>query len=60
MHLSLNIDPDIVALMREEIATGERAVSTAIREAGTALPFAGRDPTSTRGLTGRGRWDREP
>ncbi len=50
MHLSLNIDPDIVALMREEIATGERAVSTAIREAGTQLKTAWRGQITGAGL----------
>jgi hypothetical protein len=50
MHLSLNIDPDIVALLREEIATGERAVSTAIREAGTQLKTAWRGQITDAGL----------
>ena len=50
MHLSLNIDPDIVALMLEEIAAGERAVSTAIREAGTRLKSAWRGQITGAGL----------
>jgi hypothetical protein len=50
MHLRLNIDPDIVALMREEIATGERAVSTAIREASTRLKSAWRGQITGAGL----------
>jgi hypothetical protein len=50
MHLSLNIDPDIVALMREEIAAGERAVSKAIREAGTGLKSAWRGQITGAGL----------
>jgi hypothetical protein len=50
MHLSLNIDPDIVALMREEIATGEHAVSTAIREASTRLKSAWRGQITGAGL----------
>ena len=50
MHLSLNIDPDIVALLREEIAAGERAVSTAIREAGTRLKSAWRGQITGAGL----------
>ena len=50
MHLSLNIDPDTVALMREEIATGERAVSTAIREASTRLKSAWRGQITGAGL----------
>jgi hypothetical protein len=50
MHLRLNIDPDIVALMREEIAAGERAVSKAIREAGTGLKSAWRGQITGAGL----------
>jgi hypothetical protein len=50
MHLRLNIDPDIVALMREEIDAGERAVSTAIREAGTRLKSAWRGQITGAGL----------
>ena len=50
MHLRLNIDPDIVALMREEIAAGERAVSTAIREAGAGLKSAWRGQITGAGL----------
>ncbi|MFM7656693.1 MAG: DUF6441 family protein [Paracoccaceae bacterium] len=53
MHLSLNIDPDIVAFLREEIATGERAVSTAIREAGTRLKSAWRGQITGAGLGSR-------
>ena len=40
MKLKLDIDPDIVAMMAAEIAAGERAVSAAIREAGTAMKTA--------------------
>jgi hypothetical protein len=50
MHLRLNIDPDIVALMREEIDAGERAVSKAIREAGTGLKSAWRGQITGAGL----------
>jgi hypothetical protein len=50
MHLSLNIDPGIVALLREEIATGEHAVSTAIREASTRLKSAWRGQITGAGL----------
>ena len=53
MHLRLNIDPDIVALMREEIAAGERAVSTAIREAGAGLKSAWRGQITGAGLGAR-------
>ena len=41
MKLKLDIDPDIVAMMAAEVAAGERAVSAAIREAGTGLKAAG-------------------
>jgi hypothetical protein len=40
MKLKLNIDPDLVALMAEQIAAGERAVTAAMREAGTGLKGA--------------------
>lgn len=37
MKLKIAFDPDIVALMQAEIAAGEKAVSAAMREAGTSL-----------------------
>lgn len=37
MRLKLDIDPDLVAMMAAEIKAGEKAVSAAIREAGTGL-----------------------
>ena len=37
MKLKLAIDPDIVALMAAEVAAGERAVTAAMRQAGTGL-----------------------
>ncbi len=37
MKLKLNIDPDLVAMMAAEIKAGEKAVSAAMREAGTGL-----------------------
>ena len=42
MKLKLTIDPDIVAMMRAEIAAGEKAVTTAMREAGAGLKSAWR------------------
>ena len=42
MKLKLAIDPDIVALMAAEVAAGERAVTAAMREAGTGLKSAWR------------------
>ena len=53
MRLKLDIDPDIVAMMAAEIAAGERAVSAAIREAGTGLKTAWRGQ-----ITGAGLGDR--
>ena len=40
MKLKLDITPDIVALMAAEVAAGERAVTTAIRDAGAGLKSA--------------------
>ena len=42
MKLKFAIDPDVVALMAAEVAAGERAVTTALREAGTSLKSAWR------------------
>jgi hypothetical protein len=50
MKLKLDIDPDIVAMMAAEVATGERAVSAAIREAGTGLKAAWRLQITGAGL----------
>jgi hypothetical protein len=40
MKLGLNITPDLVAVMAAEIKVGEKAVSAAMREAGTKLKSA--------------------
>ena len=53
MQLKLDIDPDIVAMMQAEIAAGERAVSTAIRAAGTGLKTAWRGQITGAGLGAR-------
>ncbi len=37
MKLKLKIDPDLVAMMQAEIRAGEKAVSAAMREAGSGL-----------------------
>jgi hypothetical protein len=37
LKLKLDIDPDLVAMMAAEIKAGEKAVSAAMREAGTGL-----------------------
>lgn len=50
MKLKLDIRPDIVALMLVEIAAGEKAVSAAMREAGTALKSAWRAQITGAGL----------
>ena len=42
MQLKLDITPDLVAMMAAEIRAGERAVSTATREAGNRLKSASR------------------
>jgi len=50
MKLRLDIDPDIVAPMAAEVAAGERAVTAAMREAGTSLKSAWRTQITGAGL----------
>lgn len=50
MKLKIDIRPDIVAMMREEVLAGERAVSAAIRQAGTNLKSAWRAQITGVGL----------
>jgi hypothetical protein len=50
MKFTLHIDPDIVAMMAEEIAAGQRAVTSAMREAGTGLKAAWRGQIVSAGL----------
>ncbi|MFN4202610.1 MAG: DUF6441 family protein [Tabrizicola sp.] len=50
MKLKLDIDPDIVATMAAEVAAGERAVTAAMREAGTGLKTAWRLQITGAGL----------
>ncbi len=50
MKLKLDIDPDIVAMMAAEVAAGERAVTAAMREAGTGLKTAWRTQITGAGL----------
>ncbi len=50
MKLKLAIDPDIVAMMAAEVAAGERAVTAAMREAGTGLKSAWRLQITGAGL----------
>jgi hypothetical protein len=50
MRLKLDIDPDIVAMMAAEVAAGERAVTAAMREAGTGLKTAWRGQIAQAGF----------
>lgn len=50
MKLKLTIQPDIAALMQAEITAGEKAVSTAMREAGNSLKTAWRGQVTGAGL----------
>jgi hypothetical protein len=50
MKLKLDIRPDLVAMMKAEIAAGERAVTSALREAGTGLKLAWRVQITGAGL----------
>ncbi|MBE0455683.1 MAG: hypothetical protein IBX58_18810 [Roseovarius sp.] len=50
MKLQLDITPDLVAMMAAEIKAGEKAVSTATREAGTSLKTAWRAQITGAGL----------
>ena len=53
MKLKLEISPDLAALMQAEIVAGERAVSAAMREAGTSLKSAWRGQITGAGLGAR-------
>ncbi len=50
MKLKLEITPDLAALMQAEIAAGEKAVTTAMREAGAGLKSAWRSQIAGAGL----------
>ena len=50
MKLKLHIGPDLVALMQAEIRAGEKAVATAMREAGANLKSAWRTQITGAGL----------
>lgn len=50
MKLGLDITPDLVAAMAAEIKAGEKAVSAAMREAGTGLKAAWRGQITQAGL----------
>ena len=53
MRLKLDIRPDLVAMMAAEVAAGERAVSAAMRQAGTVLKLAWRGQIVGAGLGAR-------
>ena len=50
MKLGIDITPDLVAVMAAEIKAGEKAVSAAMREAGTELKSAWRGQITQAGL----------
>ena len=50
MRLTLDIRPDLAELMAAEIAAGERAVTAAVREAGTGLKLGWRGQITGAGL----------
>lgn len=50
MKLRLDITPDLVALMREEVAAGQKAVSTAMTAAGAGLKSSWRAQITGAGL----------
>lgn len=50
MMLGLDISPDLVAVMAAEVKAGEKAVSAAMREAGTDLKTAWRGQITQAGL----------
>jgi hypothetical protein len=50
MRLNLEVGPDLVVLMQAEIAAGERAVTTAMRAAGTGLKSSWRAQITGAGL----------
>ena len=53
MRLTLDIRPDLAALMAAEIAAGERAVTAAVREAGAGLKLGWRGQITGAGLGAR-------
>ena len=53
MRLTLDISPDLVAMMAAEIAAGERAVTAAVRQAGSGLKLGWRGQIAGAGLGAR-------
>lgn len=50
MKLNISFSPDLVALMRAEVAAGQKAVSTTMTEAGASLKLAWRSQITGAGL----------
>ena len=50
MKLGLDIKPDLIAVMADAVKAGEKAVSTAMRAAGTDLKTAWRGQITQAGL----------
>ena len=50
MKLKLDIDPDLVAMMQAEVLAGERAVTAAMRQAGSDLKADWRGQITSAGL----------
>ena len=50
MKLKLDITPNLVAMMAAEVVAGEKAVTAAMREAGTGLKTAWRTQITSAGL----------
>ena len=53
MKLDVSFTPDIVALMRAEVAAGQKAVSTTMAQAGASLKLAWRTQITSAGLGAR-------
>ena len=50
MKLNISFSPDLVALMRAEVAAGQKAVSTTMTEVGASLKSAWRGQITGGGL----------
>ena len=53
MKLDVSFTPDLVALMRAEVAAGQKAVSTTMAQAGLGLKAAWRAQITSAGLSAR-------
>ena len=53
MKLDVSFSPDLVALMRAEVAAGQKAVSTTMAQAGLGLKTAWRGQITSAGLGAR-------